>query len=109
MFWKNFLELCNKRETTPTAVVVELGLSRGSVTAWKEGKVPYQRTLSKIANYFGVTIEFLLMNDPQKEKPTLTGELSEAEQAILELFRKIPPEQQEMVLQMIRAALGYSV
>lgn len=105
MFWENFLELCNKHETSPTAVVTELGISRGSVTAWKEGKVPYQRTLSKIANRFGVPMDFLLRDNAEK-KPTVSGELSEAEKMVLELFRQIPEDQQALVLQMIRAALG---
>ena len=44
-------------------------------------------------------------DDPQEIAP---GEqaLTEGEKTLLELFRKIPSEQQEMVLQMIRAALN---
>lgn len=103
MFWKIFLELCNKKEISPTAVVVELGLSRGSVTSWKEGKVPYQRTLAKLATYFNVSVDYLL---GKEEKPAASGELSEGEETLIGLFRQIPEEQQKMVLEMIRVALG---
>ena len=103
MFWKIFLELCNKKEISPTAVVVELGLSRGSVTSWKEGKVPYQRTLAKLATYFNVSVDYLL---GKEEKPAASGELSEGEETLIGLFRQIPEDQQKMVLEMIRAAIG---
>ena len=113
MFWKNFLILCNERGISPTAVVVELGLSRGSVTSWKEGKMPYQRTLQKLANYFGVTVDYLLGNDAtharvntNEKKPADDGELSEAEGALLDLFRSVDEDHQALVLQMIRAALN---
>lgn len=60
MFWKIFLELCEKNNIKPTAVVVKLNLSRGSVTHWKAGKVPKTPALIKIADYFNVSVEYLL-------------------------------------------------
>ncbi|MBO5248844.1 MAG: helix-turn-helix transcriptional regulator, partial [Clostridia bacterium] len=59
MFWNNFLSLCNQRGTSPTSVVTELGISIGSVTHWKNGKIPHNTTLMKLADYFNVTIEQL--------------------------------------------------
>lgn len=41
----------------------------------------------------------------KKASPT-EAELSEGEKMLLELFRRVPEEQQTLVLQMIRAALG---
>ena len=43
-----------------------------------------------------------LFNDSSPEEP----QLSEGEKMLLELFRRIPEGQQQLVLQMIRAALG---
>lgn len=60
MFWKNFVVLCNRENKTPNAVAEELGLSSGSLTAWKRGRVPRDTTVSKIADYFGVSAEYLL-------------------------------------------------
>jgi len=105
MFWKNFLDLCNKKQTSPTSVVVELGLSRGSVTSWKEGKIPYQRTLAKLASYFGVTVDYLLGNE--KEKLADEGELSE-EVVIYHrdgktVKKKFTKEQMRMIAQMLDA------
>lgn len=77
MFWNNFIKLCNERETTPTSVVLDLKLSRGSVTGWKNGSIPGDTTLQKIADYFQVPLESLLSDGPneeQKESSSLTDE-----------------------------------
>ena len=41
----------------------------------------------------------------KKDSPT-EAELSEGEKMILDLFRRVPEDKQELVLQMIRVALG---
>lgn len=104
MFWKIFLEMCAAQGESPNGVAKKIGIASCSVTQWKNGGTPRDSTLLKIAKYFGVSKDYLLGLE-EKEKPTLAGELSEAEKMILDLFRQIPPEQQEMVLKMIEAAL----
>ena len=58
MFWDIFVALCSKHNTTPTAVVNKLGLAKGNVTSWKKGKVPQAVTQKKIADYFGVSVDY---------------------------------------------------
>ena len=60
MFWKNFVELCNSKNVMPTNAVKEIGIAAGSITKWKEGRIPRDSTLIKIAEYFGVSVEYLL-------------------------------------------------
>lgn len=60
MFWINYTELCSKNGKSPNAVAKELSLSSGSVTSWKNGTTPHFPTLQKIADYFGVTVDYLL-------------------------------------------------
>lgn len=59
MFYENFLKLCAQKGVSPSAVLVSLGMSKGSVTHWKGGKMPHDSTLAKIADYFGVTVDDL--------------------------------------------------
>lgn len=66
MFWNNFISLCEQIGKSPTSVISELGISRGSVTHWRAGKVPLHATLLKIADYFGVTVDDLLRDPTQK-------------------------------------------
>lgn len=76
MFWENYLQLCNQVGKSANAVAAEIGFkSSGTVTGWKEGKIPYERNLKKIADYFGVTVDDLIGDDSaQKEKPTAQGD-----------------------------------
>ena len=60
MFWNNFVSLCNNSGKSPNAVAKELSLSSGSVTSWKNGRVPHHSTLLKIAAFFNVTVDYLI-------------------------------------------------
>ena len=60
MFWETFYSLCNNKNTTPSKVVLELKIATGSITKWKNGSNPSGKTLQKIADYFGVTVDYLL-------------------------------------------------
>lgn len=66
IFFTRFQALCKQHKTSVNAVARELGASSGSVTAWKNGTVPRSTTLAKIAEYFGVTADYLLGSDEQK-------------------------------------------
>lgn len=63
MFWKNYIKYCNSVGKSPNKIATEIGCSSGSVTAWKNGRMPKWGTLEKIANYFGVTVDYLIGND----------------------------------------------
>lgn len=67
-----------------------------------------QSKIVQFANVLGTTPAHLMgwndeeieTNSPEEPK------LSEGEKIMLDLFRRVPNEQQQLVLQMIRAALG---
>lgn len=69
MFWEKFYKLCEENGTKPFTVVKELGISQGSITKWKNGSVPSGASLSKLADYFGVTVDELLSDGEQTEAP----------------------------------------
>lgn len=63
-----------QRGTTPTAFVKDvLHLSSSKVTAWKNGSIPKNEILIKIADYFDVTVGYLFdgiePQNPQKISP----------------------------------------
>lgn len=59
-FYKRLRDLCEERNMTVNELVKILDLSSGSPTAWKNGTVPRSTTVSKIADYFGVPVGYLL-------------------------------------------------
>lgn len=97
MFWKNFINLCNDKNISPTTVVTALKISRGSVTGWKKGTVPTDTTLQKIADYFGVTPEYLL-----QDNTAASSERNEKEQAVLEQYNELTDEEKEKAREYIK-------
>ena len=65
MFWDNFYTICKEHNKTPTDVVEELGIARGSITKWKNGSMPSGKNLKKITDYFGVSTSAFFV---EKEK-----------------------------------------
>lgn len=54
-------ELLSKNHTSASKMMSELGFSSGLFSQWKSGKQePSTEKLSKIAEYFGVTTDYLL-------------------------------------------------
>nr|DAS94266.1 MAG TPA: repressor protein [Caudoviricetes sp.] len=73
MFYDVYCALCEKNGLTPSGAASKIGFNRASVTVWKNtGKAPKQELLLKIADYFGVTTDYLLTGEETKKVPTLT-------------------------------------
>ena len=92
MFWERFNALCLERNTTPTAVVNELGLARGSVTKWKSGSSPSAKTISKIANHLDVTANALLGYSSKE-----TDSYTEQEKNLLNLIKALTDDEVKQV------------
>ena len=68
MFYEVFEHLCTDHHTSPSAVCIELGMSKTVSSYWKRtGGIPKREALEKIAARFGVTVDYLL--GKEKEKP----------------------------------------
>lgn len=73
MFWQTFSELCNKSGIKPNPLGKILGISSGSLTNWKNGSLPNGETLLQIADYFHVSVDYLLGRDVQSNEPISTS------------------------------------
>lgn len=107
MFWDNFVRLCNQAGKYPNTVAAEVGVkSTGTVTGWKNGANPRQTVLLKLADYFGVTVDYLLSE--QKENPTSVAAdgVDELDKEALDIMHQLPPEKQAAALAMLRGLLG---
>lgn len=60
MFWDYFIEQCDKHHKKPSQVAVENSIPLGSITAWKKGTEPNTKALRLLADYFGVSTDYLL-------------------------------------------------
>jgi transcriptional regulator with XRE-family HTH domain len=85
-----------------------LGVSGNTVTNWKSGLAKsYTKYAPQIAEYYGVSLDWLSGLTDEKEKPAIIKDsgLEAKKQLMLRLFDMVPPESQEMVIGMIEAAL----
>ena len=95
VFYDRFIELCNKKGVKPTPLVVELGLSSSNASQWKKGSTPRPDILQKIADYFDVTVGYLVGSE-ENEKPALLTE-SELDSDLINKLVQLSPEEQEKV------------
>lgn len=60
MFWDNFYNACIQKGIKPNPLAKQLNIASGSMTTWKNGKIPNGETLIKIADYLDVSVDYLL-------------------------------------------------
>jgi transcriptional regulator with XRE-family HTH domain len=66
-----------------------------------------QSKIVQFAEVLGTTpAELMGWNEEDKKLSPTEADLSEGEKMLLDLFRRVPEDKQELVLQMIRVALG---
>lgn len=76
VFFDIFCALCDKKGVSVTKATVEIGLSRTIGTKWKKtDATPNGETLNKIANYFGVSTDYLLGYTPQAQLDAINTKL----------------------------------
>lgn len=95
-FFTRFEALCRAHNVSPNAVAKAIGASSGSVTAWKRGTAPRNETLSKIADYFGVSTDYLLGKADIAE---------EADIAFYGEYKELTAEEKDAIRRMVRLML----
>ena len=89
---------------------LKTGLDKGAVSCYLSGKYePKSDAINKMAVALNVSEMWLWGYDVPMEREKKTPdklELSEGEELLLDLFRQVPTESQQMVLDMIKIALN---
>lgn len=111
MFFSRLQERCAAQGIKLTPLLDELGISRGSIGRWKAGTVPNGETLLKLASRLDCSVDYLLRNDAQKEKPApMDGSGLDEEalnQEFMHWFQVQPPaRQKEVLFDLARAVTG---
>ena len=88
MFKENFVRLCNQHGESPTVVCKKIGITSSAFSKWTDESIPRQATLIRIADYFGVSVSYLLgvvddpdpiaLIDPSKKSPPIIEVIDEA-------------------------------
>lgn len=69
VFYDNYVRLCNSVNKSPSAVAIEIGIAKPTVSRWKSGSKPNHATAVKVADYFGVPVSEL--TEDKKEKAAI--------------------------------------
>lgn len=71
MFYNRFIELVKREGRTKKSVLDELGIIKGTCDQWRtRGSTPNAETVQKIADYFGVSVAYLLGKEEKEEAAT---------------------------------------
>ena len=97
MFYDNYVALCQSKGLSPTGAATTLGIGRATVSRWKnEGMRPQTEHLRKIADYFDVSIDYLLGIE---KAATLSDDgYSEKKKSLLKAVEQMTEEQAELLL-----------
>lgn len=102
VFVQNIKHLCEKKGVKPTNACKESGVGASFISDINRGQTPSVAKVQMLADYLGVTTSELL---GETKKPTVQDDgLTVAEQALMDLFRQLTPDQQDMVIRMVQAA-----
>ena len=88
-----------------------VGVGKSTVRKWETGMIANMRRdkIADLAKALGTTPAYLMgweEDSPEKEVSPSEPQLTEGEKVLLDLFNRVPEDKQQLVLQMIRAALG---
>lgn len=91
-------ELCKQKGITIAELERKCEIGNGIIARWKKSKPSFER-VAKVANFLGVTPEYLLMGE--KEKPASDGD-GQSENAILfEAYKSAPENVQAAIRQLL--------
>ena len=103
-----------ERNVSVTELAEALGVNKTTIYRYEAGafKAVNAESLIAIADYLKVNPDYLIgaidNKHTAKEAEDLLANITDAEKALLELFKRVPADDQRMVLDMIRIALQRS-
>lgn len=108
MFFDNFVRLCEQKGVKPSRALTEAGVPKSAYSYWRteagagNDAKPTNQNAVKLAQYFDVTVDYLLTGN-QKENPPQRPQ-SEVDAAVERIRRKLesmPKEQREALMNLI--------
>lgn len=107
MFYINYLKMCNSVNKTPSAVALDIGLEKSSVTRWKKGATPTDATVQRVAEYFGVTTDYLLDTEKEKTPATISDDgLTDKERELISILKQLPEEALDSIENLAKVLLN---
>jgi transcriptional regulator with XRE-family HTH domain len=108
VFFDNFVKLCEEKGVRPSRALTDAGVPKSAYSYWRteassgNDAKPTNQNAVKLAQYFGVTVDYLLTGD-QKENPPQQpqSEVDAALERIRKKLESMPKEQREALMNLI--------
>lgn len=108
MFWNIFYQLCVEKNTKPNAVAKVIGVSNSTCTKWKNGSIPNGEILLKLADYLGVSVDYLLgRTDNPNTESNVT--LSSDQNRLLQMYNLLSDMEKGEILGELKAMTANKV
>lgn len=101
ILYSRIRELANQKHISLAELERTLSFSNGIISTWKNGK-PSIDKVEKVADYFGVSTDYLLGRDKDDEADSETPEY----RAIQRNAKQLDPSDQKKLLEIMKAAFG---
>ena len=83
MFYQQLQSACKKANTTVTATLRSIGLGTANGTYWKHGSMPSSEVVVQLAEFLGVSTDYLLKGEEQQ--PTVSAD----EKELLDYYKEL--------------------
>jgi transcriptional regulator with XRE-family HTH domain len=109
VFFDNFVRLCEQNGVKPSRALTEAGVPKSAYSYWRteasagNDAKPTNQNAVKLAQYFDVTVDYLLTgnqkeNPPQQPQSEVDADIKWIEQKLVEM----PKEKREALMKLIR-------
>ena len=102
MFYEQFIQCCQQKDVSRTKACVDCGVSRTAWHKWENGAIPNGSTLNKFAEYFNVSVSYLL--GAESENPTVQtdSEVDPITMELLSMVNNATDDERQVMLEMLR-------
>ena len=95
--------LCKERKTTIAELERNAGIGNGVIKGWEHAKgTPQLHQLVAVSKVLDVPFNKIAFNEDEKTAPTNEDGFSEKEKFFIRLFRQLPADRQDFVIEQLQ-------
>lgn len=110
-FMERVDELTKEKGLTGKQVMEQCGISKNSFVNWRNGRMPTKTTKKTLADFFGVSVEYLMGETDDRGQKNSPGQVSEAEldEELIQIWNSADDVEREAIVnaaKMVRSLRG---
>lgn len=110
-FMERVDELTKEKGLTGKQVMEQCGISKNSFVNWRNGRMPTKTTKKTLADFFGVSVEYLMGETDDRTQKNSPGQATEAEldEELIQIWNSADDVEREAIVnaaKMVRSLRG---